>query len=182
MMNLQAVVVASFVGIGVLVALYAEKRVALPSLAELRANIWAADSHLASLEARKDGILNRLRTWLDQAGLRRLHVLEFLALTVAAAIISFLVALLLFGGYVLSLELAMAGAVAPTLYVLTARRGREEAIEEQLDRAPSILIKVKGQRVLITPLKLCVLLSSRPCQGATGTAESGQAIRSGRIA
>lgn len=139
-MSLQAVIASSFVGIGVLVALYAERRVALPSLAELRANIWAADSHLASLEAKKDGLLNRLRAWLDKAGLQRLHVLEFLGLTAAAALTSFLVTLVVFGGYVLSLELALAGAVAPALYVLAARRGREEAIEEQLDRALSILI------------------------------------------
>jgi len=139
-MSLQATMAAAFVGIGVLVALYAERRVPLPSLAELRANIWEADGYLASLEARKDSLLYRLRVWLDRAGLGRLHVMEFLGLSIAAATVSFLVAVLVFGGYLLSLELGLAAGFGPTVYVLAVRRGREEAIEEQLDRALSILI------------------------------------------
>ncbi|MDP2954432.1 MAG: hypothetical protein Q8O76_14105, partial [Chloroflexota bacterium] len=140
MMSLPAVIAASFVGIGVLVALYAERRVPLPSLAELRANIWAADRYFASVEGKKGSLFHRLRSWLDIAGLRRLHVLEFLGLTASGAIMSFLLALLSFGGLVLAAELALAGAAAPALYVAAARRGRDEAIEEQLDRALSILI------------------------------------------
>lgn len=57
-----------------------------------------------------------------------------------SAIIAFLAALLVFGGYLVALELALAGAAAPALYVAASRRGRDGAIEEQLDRALSILI------------------------------------------
>ena len=90
-MSLPAVIAACFIGVGVLVALYAERRMPLPSLGELRANIWAADRYFASLEGKKDSVFQRLRAWLDGAGLRRLHVLEFLGLTAAAATIAGLI-------------------------------------------------------------------------------------------
>lgn len=56
LIGLQAVVAASFVAIGVLVAVYAQTRTPLASLPELRANIWEADGYFASLEAKKDSL------------------------------------------------------------------------------------------------------------------------------
>ena len=84
-MSLQTIMAASSVGIGVFVALNAERRVAKLNPAVTLTNIWAADGYFASLEARKDGALYRLRAWLDQAGLCRLHVLEFLGPDASAA-------------------------------------------------------------------------------------------------
>ncbi|MCL5961618.1 MAG: hypothetical protein M1358_20290, partial [Chloroflexi bacterium] len=142
MISLAALILACLVGVGVLFAFYGSRRIPIPGPAELRTNLRQADRVLALQFPSDDGIFKRMRCWLDAGGFHDVATGEYVAVCVGNVIAIFILVRLLLGGDILAVEIGLASLVVPIGYVTMSQRGREEAIEEQLDKVLSILINL----------------------------------------
>ncbi|TAK36081.1 MAG: hypothetical protein EPO21_03750 [Chloroflexota bacterium] len=142
MISLPAFVVACLVGVGVLMALFGSRRVSVPGPWELRTSLRRADQVLSLQFRSEENVLSRMRLWLDCGGLHEVGLAEYLGVCAGNVVVVFVLVRLLLGGGILAAELGLVSLVVPIGYVTLNRRSREESIEEQLDKAISMLINM----------------------------------------